>query len=158
MTPCKYASLTDKDCGCSARVKLIRCENAARTDRFAALFDAAALSSKREDGATLTPENYCNATHCQDYEASAPCVYATVTKQPWAGKAVACVVVECRSQAARDGGLICFKDKNGVEYPGVRRPCDEQFNLIPNAGYLHVRSRFCNALWRPFYQANNKEE
>lgn len=147
MTPCKYATLTGKDCGCAARVKLMQCGSETRQAELATRADAAALNA--ENG--LVPENYCNATHCQDYVASVPCVHATVTKQPWAGKSVACVVVECRSQAAREGGLTCFKDKNGVEYPAVRRPCDEQFNLIPNADYLHVRSRFCNALWCPYY-------
>ena len=81
------------------------------------------------------------------------CKYATLTEQKWARNIASCKVVECRSPIAKKE-LKCFRDENGVEYPAVRRPCDENFNLIPDADYLHVRSRFCNATYCPFFEEN----
>lgn len=78
------------------------------------------------------------------------CKYATLTDQKWVGDIANCHVVECRSPEAMKK-LHVFVI-NGVEYPAVRRPCDKDFNLIPDADYLHVRSRFCNAEYCPYFE------
>lgn len=81
------------------------------------------------------------------------CMYATVTTRPWLGATTKCHIVECRSPEAQTK-LKYFKDEKGVEYPAVRRPCDEKFNLLPNADCLHVREKFCNERFCPYYVEN----
>ena len=85
------------------------------------------------------------------------CEYAKQTDQKWAGNMAQCYVFECHNPRAQ-GKLKSFKDEQGREYPAVRRPCDERFNLIPDADYLHVRSRFCNAKYCPFYEENKGDK
>lgn len=154
---CKYARITGKSCNCANRVPLIHCENPERQAALEERHDAARSNSKIESGALLVRQQYCNADHCCDFSPAPLCKYATVTDRKWVGLREECTVVECRSPEAK-GNLRCFKDANGVEYPAVRKPCDENYNLLPNADYLHVRSRFCNELWCPYYTDNNEKD
>lgn len=78
------------------------------------------------------------------------CVYATHTDKPWVGALTNCHIVECRNEEALEN-LKSFTDAKGVVYYGVRRPCDERFNLLPDTDYLQVRSRFCNKEFCPFF-------
>ena len=79
------------------------------------------------------------------------CVYSRWTGQRWLyHSGITCVVVQCRNPEAIEK-LKCFTDKDGVEYCAVRKPVDKEFNPIPNADYIQVRSRFCNEEWCPYY-------
>lgn len=84
------------------------------------------------------------------------CKFATKTNRSWLGASTHCFVIECRSPEAKEK-LKYFKDEKGIEYPAVRRPCDEHFNLLPNADYLHVREKFCNERFCPYYVAKENE-
>lgn len=85
------------------------------------------------------------------------CKYATTTDRFWLGATTRCHIVECRSPEAKTK-LKYFKDENGVEYPAVRRPCDEHFNLLPDKDFLHVRERFCNERFCPYYEENEQPQ
>lgn len=157
--PCNYAKQTGKDCGCKSKIPLVSCRNIKRTSALSDRFDGARWNTTLEEGVYLVRAPFCTRDDCFDYEEMTKCAYATFTNRRWINGAGECVVVECRSPRAK-GALKCFKDENGVEYPAVRRPCDENYKLIADADYLHVRSRFCNAEWCPYFERekNNDEE
>lgn len=81
------------------------------------------------------------------------CQYSKWTGRRWAhNDSTRCVVVECRApQAKRDaarGRWFYFKGMDGVRFA-----VDEEFQLLPMADYLEVRSRVCNKDC-PFYSAS----
>lgn len=147
---CRFSKRSDIDCGCANKKTFRECLNRERTQNLEARSDGAAYHQIINDERVYVRDDYCNETHCADFEPMKLCKYATTTKQRWAGDAVQCFVVECRNPQALVN-LRSFKESNGVDQGGVRRPCDEKFNLIPNANYLHVRSRFCNREYCPYF-------
>ncbi|MBQ9873801.1 MAG: hypothetical protein IJM30_05010 [Thermoguttaceae bacterium] len=154
---CRHSAASSYDCGCRVPKPFRECSLAKRLALPTETPDGAALNSKIVDGVLVVDADYCNEQHCRDFEPMPKCVYATETSQKWVGDSAKCVVVECRNPEAK-GKLKTFKDERGREVLGVRRPCDENFNLLPNADYLHVRSRFCGRDYCPFYCEERKEE
>ena len=147
---CRYARVTNRGCNCVSGEALVRCENETRIAELEMRSDVAKANSLVESAGVFVKQSACNSTSCIDYVEPNLCRYATPIDRQWIGLHTQCTIIECRSPEAKNS-LTCFKDKNGVEYPAVRKPCDENYNLLPNADYLHVRSRFCNELWCPFY-------
>lgn len=158
MTLCKFSTPSDYDCGCANKREFRQCGNVERLLDLDNRFDGAAFHTRREDGVFHVDARYCCFQHCQDFKPMANCCYATQTMLKWAGDVANCRVVECRNPQAFNGGLRSFKDKNGVDLGGVRRACDERFNLIPNADYLHVRSRYCNKEYCPLFTEESSNE
>ena len=66
-------------------------------------------------------------------QAAAPCLYATATDRTWLG-CQNCTAVECRHP----------QGPNIKEVGGVRLPVQEG-NVLQNANFLEVRSRYCNS-------------
>ena len=81
------------------------------------------------------------------------CKYSRWTGRRWAhNDSTRCVVVECRApQAVKDAkrkSWFFFKGRDGVRFA-----VDDEFQLLPNADYLEVRSRVCNKDC-PFYSVS----
>lgn len=147
---CFYSRRTDKKCNCPNPGEYRNCVNMERAS--AKRFDGASFHSKEVDGLALVRADYCVKQHCIDYKPMENCAYSTETEQKWVGDLADCYVVECRNPQAQKK-LKSFVSKDGVALHGVRRPCDSNFNLIPNANYLQVRSRFCNKQYCPYFTA-----
>ena len=147
---CRFSARSDYDCGCKNKSEYRLCQNEERRRSLDLRTDGAAFHTERKDGALHVVSEYCTERHCTDFKMAPLCKYAKKTAQKWVGDSASCFVFECHSQNAL-AELKSFKSKDGIDLYGVRRPCDEKFNLIPNAGYLHVRSRYCNAEYCPYY-------
>lgn len=153
MNVCKYSTETDESCNCPHDVDYRRCENAARLASIETRTDGAAFHTLHDKG--LVRADYCVKRDCVDFVPADPCRYAVATAQKWAGAAAECFVVECRNPDALNN-LTSFYNKKGAALGGVRRPCGEDFKLIPNAEFLHVRSRFCNHNFCPFFEPRSR--
>ena len=149
---CRFAAPSDYKCNCPRPKPYIRCGNTARLVILNNRSDGAAFHSKIEDDSCYVRSDYCNNEHCLDFVPMKHCKYATFTPQKWAGELASCKVVECRNPDAQ-ASLKTFKDDKGNDVNGVRRPCHEDYSLIPNADFLQVRSRFCNEQFCQYYTA-----
>lgn len=150
---CQFAFDSDYDCNCPTKQLFRECTNAARLSQINERTDGAAFHTLHDKG--LVRADYCGERDCVDFVPADPCRYAVATSQRWAGAAAECFVVECRNPDAL-GKLTSFHNEKGAALGGVRRPCGEDFKLIPNAAYLHVRSRFCNKYYCPFFEPRSR--
>lgn len=75
------------------------------------------------------------------------CQYAIFTGVPWNHARNNCTRVECRcpetQKAVAQGGFPEYFQTLGVSE--TRRAVDENWNLLPDADYILVRSRQCNS-------------
>lgn len=147
---CQYSTSSDHDCGCTNKRSYRRCLNEARNAELDSRTDGAAHHRALGTDEVLVQEEYCSYIHCVDFIEMRLCKYAVKTEQKWLGKYASCLVYECHNPQAKME-LKTFKNADGVDLNGVRRPCDEKFNLLPDADYLHVRSRFCNKEYCPYF-------
>ncbi len=83
------------------------------------------------------------------------CKYANHLDRKWLElRNISCHIVECRNPDALNDASLKFKDEQGREWDSAayRRPCDENFNLLPDQSCWHVRSIFCNRESCKYYQ------